>query len=186
MRSRLRKYIPNQFAESIEEIDFFWLYEQGIRLLLIDIDNTLASYKTLLPTEENLKLVENLKKIGFEVILISNNSYKRVSAFTKPFNDVAFVHAALKPLKRGYKKALKKANKTYKKEEVATIGDQLMTDVKGTNKMGFYSILVKPIARKTDVFTTKINRFFENKKLKKIKKKYPKEYEETLKDYASV
>lgn len=186
MKNRLRNYIPNKYKESIYKIDFLRLYEKGIRLLLIDIDNTLASYKTILPTEENLNLVKDLQEIGFEVILISNNNYKRVSTFTKPFDDVLFVHWALKPLKRGYKKALRKASKDYKKEQVATIGDQLMTDVKGTKKMGFYSILVKPLERKTDVFTTKINRYFENKKIEKIKKKYKKEYEELLKDYASM
>ena len=52
--------------------------------------------------------------------------------------------------------------------------------------MGFYNILVRPIEKKTDVITTKINRFFEKKKLRKIKNKYPKLYEERLKDYESM
>lgn len=186
MKNRLKKYIPNEFKESIYEIDFLALYERGIRLLLIDIDNTLANYKVALPSEENIELVEKLKEMGFEVILISNNNFKRVSTFAKPFQDVEFVHYTLKPLKCGYRKALRKASRNYQKEEVAAVGDQLMTDVKGTNKMGFYNILVRPIEKKTDVITTKINRFFEKKKLRKIKKKYPKLYEERLKDYESM
>lgn len=186
MSNRLKKYIPNEFKQSIYEIDFLSLYDKGYRLLLIDIDNTLASYKTVLPTKDNLKLIKSLQEMGFEVILISNNNYKRVSVFTENINDVRFVHFALKPFKRGYKKALKIAKRKYEKHEIISIGDQLMTDVKGTNKMGFYSILVRPIERRTDVLTTKINRFFENRKLKKIKKKYPELYEEVLKDYESM
>jgi|SRR5690554_2683549 len=186
MSNRLKKYIPNEFKQSIYEIDFLSLYDKGYRLLLIDIDNTLANYKTLLPSKDNLKLIKTLQEIGFEVILVSNNNYKRVSVFAEEISGVKFVHFALKPFKRGYKKALKIANRKYEKQEVVSIGDQLMTDIKGTNKMGFYSILVKPIERKTDVLTTKINRFLENRKLKKIKKKYPKLYEEVLKDYESM
>lgn len=186
MSNKLRNYIPNEFEESIYEIDFLNLYEKGIRLLLIDIDNTLASYTTPLPTTENQELIEKLREIGFEVILISNNNKKRVSKFARGFKDIEYVHFALKPLKRGYKKALKKASKPYEKEEVASIGDQLMTDIKGTNKMGFYSILVRAIEIKTDVITTKINRFFERRKLKRIKKKYKDLYEEVLKDYESM
>lgn len=186
MSKKLKQYLPNEYKESVYEIDFLTLYEQGFRLVFLDIDNTLANYKTKLPTKENIELVSKIQEIGFEVILISNNYYKRVSKFSEPFGDVPFVHWALKPFKRGYKKGLKLASKAYTKEEIITVGDQLFTDVKGSNKMGFYSILVKPIEKKTDVFTTKINRFFERRKLRKIKKKFPKEYEERLKQYESL
>lgn len=185
MSKKLKRFIPNKYKESVYEIDFFALYEQGFRLAFIDIDNTLANYKTELPTKENLELVDEIQKIGFEVILISNNYFKRVSKFSEPFG-VPFVHWALKPLKRGYKKGLKKASREYKKEEVITVGDQLITDVKGSSKMGFYSILVKPIEKKTDVFTTKINRLREQRILKKIKKKYPKKYKDRLEKYESL
>lgn len=185
MSKKLKRFIPNEYKESVYEIDFFALYEQGFRLAFIDIDNTLANYKTELPTKENLELVDEIQQIGFEVILISNNYYKRVSKFSEPFG-VLFVHWALKPLKRGYKKGLKKASRDYKKEEVLTVGDQLATDIKGSNKMGFYSILVKPIEKKTDVFTTKINRCREQRILKKIKKKYPKKYKDRLEKYESL
>lgn len=185
MSKKLKRYIPNQYKESVYEIDFLSLYEQGFRLAFIDIDNTLANYKTELPTKDNLELVKKIEEIGFEVILISNNYYKRVSKFSEPFG-VPFVHWALKPLKRGYKKGLKMASKDYNKEEIITIGDQLFTDVKGSSKMGFYSILVKPIETKTDVFTTKINRCREQRILRKIKNKYPKEYKDRLEKYESV
>lgn len=186
MSNKLRKYIPNQFKESIYEVDFLTLYTNGYRLLLLDIDNTLASYEEALPTKDNLKLVDSLKEIGFEIIFVSNNYKKRVSEFAAPFGDVKYVSFATKPWKRGYKKALKLAKKSYDKSEVVSIGDQLLTDIKGSKKMSFYCILVRPIAKKTDVLTTKINRFFEKRILKKIKKKYPDIYEEVLKDYERV
>ncbi len=186
MKDKLKKYIPNQFNESIFEIDFLSLYKEGYRLLFIDIDNTLVSYTEETPTEEVLKLVEDLRKIGFEIILISNNYYKRVSIFAAPFGDIPFIHYALKPFKRGFKKGLKMFNNKYKKDEVIAIGDQLMTDVKGANKMGFYSILIRAIEKKTDVLSTRINRFFERRVLKKVKKKHYEQYEKTLKQYENM
>lgn len=186
MKAKLRKYIPSQFNESIFEIDFLSLYEKGYRLLFIDIDNTLVSYTRKTPTIEVLDFVKDLKEMGFEIVLISNNYYKRVSTFAAPFGDIPFIHYALKPFKRGFKKGLKLYNNTYKKDEVIAIGDQLMTDIKGANKMGFYTILVRAIEKKTDVLSTRINRIFERQILKKVKKKHYEEYERTLKQYESL
>lgn len=186
MNSKLKKYIPNEFKESIYEVDFLVLYEKGYRLILIDVDNTLVNYNVKLPTDENITLVKKLQEIGFEVMLISNNNYKRVSEFAKPLGDISFVEKAKKPLKWGYKKVLKLASKKYMPNEVISVGDQIMTDVMGSNRMGFYSVLVRPIEQNTDVLSTRINRFFERNRLRKIKNKFPKIYEQTLKDYEKM
>lgn len=58
----------------------------------------------------------------------------------------------------------------FKDNEIACIGDQLLTDVFGANHLGLLSILVNPISN-TDLFVTKINRFFERKILKKLEKR---------------
>lgn len=182
--SRLLKYIPDHYYKSVFEIDFLNIYKEGIKVLFIDIDNTLAPYDVSYPKEETITLLNNLKEIGFKIILISNNYYKRVFQFSKDLN-IPFVHYATKPLKRGFKKGLKLLN--YKnKEEVCLIGDQIFTDVLGGNKMGFKTILVTPLKSKTDVWTTKLNRKREKHLLRKISKKHPKLYEERLKEYEKM
>ena len=45
-------------------------------------------------------------------------------------------------------------------EETVVIGDQLFTDVLGGNRLGFYTILVVPVAQ-TDGFWTRFNRQME-------------------------
>ena len=72
----------------------------------------------------------------------------------------------MKPLKRKYKKILE----TYEftEAQIACIGDQLLTDIKGGNKMGLTTILVNPVGVQ-EKFVTKINRHFENKILKKLR-----------------
>ena len=58
-------------------------------------------------------------------------------------------------------------------ENIAAIGDQIMTDVIGSNRCKMFSILVKPIQEK-DILITRIKRPIENKiinnYLNKIKK----------------
>lgn len=182
IKKGLKKYIPDSYYKTIQDIDFLHYYNEGKRLIFLDIDNTVVNYDVLDPSKEHIDLINHIKDIGFEIIIISNNNEKRVERLSAPLN-VKYVYTALKPLKKGYKQGLKIADRSYKKDEIMAIGDQLMTDIKGANKMGFYSILVTPIERKTDVFTTRVNRYFENRRINKIKKKYPEIYEQRLKDY---
>ena len=66
---------------------------------------------------------------------------------------------------------MKKILETYrfKESEIACVGDQLLTDILGANRMGFTSILVNRMAR-YEFISTRINRFFERFFLKKFAK----------------
>lgn len=57
-----------------------------------------------------------------------------------------------------------------KKEETVVIGDQLLTDVLGGNRSGFYTILVVPVAQ-SDGFATKLNRMIERRIMGWFRKK---------------
>ena len=63
------------------------------------------------------------------------------------------------------------------------IGDQILTDIIGANRLGIKSILVNPIKRKTDHVFTRINRKLEKYIINKIIKKYPYLINEALKEY---
>ena len=64
-------------------------------------------------------------------------------------------------MKNTAKKALKIASRKYALNEIVEIGDQVMTDVFASRRMNIITILVKAIDRKTEVFTTKVNRKLE-------------------------
>ena len=72
----------------------------------------------------------------------------------------------MKPFKRKYKKVIEKYN--LQESEIACIGDQLLTDIKGGNKMGLTTVLVNPVGV-NEKFVTKINRYFEKKILRKLR-----------------
>ncbi len=148
---------PTMYMKSIYHADFNKIYNMGYRVLLIDLDNTLVPHDVSHPTKESEVLVEELKKIGFEVVILSNNNEKRVSTFAKPLN-VDYIFSTRKPLKFKYLRLVKA--KGYNEKEILCIGDQIMTDVFGANRLKYANMLVEPLAQK-DILWTKPNRFLE-------------------------
>ncbi len=175
-----KKFFPYQYKHSIYDVDYNKLYAEGFRLILTDLDNTLISYKDTDPNERLFEWKKEMEEIGFKIIVVSNSERPRVEHFAKQFNT-EFVNSAMKPLKKGYKKGLKKTN--FTKEQVIFMGDQLMTDIFGSNRVGFTSILIKAIDNKTERFVTRVNRYNEKRVLKSMKKKFPEKFNERLEQY---
>ena len=67
---KTKKFIPDEFHDTFFDIDFKKLYDNGIRLILTDLDNTLISYDDESPTKEIIDKFEELTQMGFEVIVI--------------------------------------------------------------------------------------------------------------------
>ena len=177
------KFIPTIYKETVFDVDYIKLYEKGIRLILTDLDNTLVSYKDNDVNDKLLNWLEQRKTEGFEIVIISNNSSEtRVKEFASKLG-IQYLSRAMKPLKFGFKKVLKKASRNYSPSEVVAIGDQLMTDVFAANRMNYTSILVKAIDRKTEKWTTRFNRILERHVLRKIEEKHPQLFEECLRVY---
>ena len=63
------KFIPFAHAQSIYEVPVDFYKKQGVSVLLIDLDNTLDSYRLLTPTERAVKLIASLKETGLKVII---------------------------------------------------------------------------------------------------------------------
>ena len=127
--------------EDVFSIDYQQLFDKGCRGLIFDIDNTLVPHGAD-STPEIDDLFSRLHGIGFKTILLSNNSEKRIRRFMKNI-DTLFVAEAGKPDPDGFLRALDLLGCT--KEEVVVVGDQVFTDIRGANRAGLRSILVKYI-----------------------------------------
>lgn len=176
-------FYPKEEYCSTYEIPYEEFYNKGYRAVIFDIDNTLVPHGA--PADERAKkLCRNLKELGFQVCLLSNNREKRVKSFAEAL-EVSYICSAGKPLKRGYLRAAELLD--VKKEEVLFIGDQVITDIIGANRVGFYSILVAPINRKEQIqivfkrFIEDIDLFF-YRRSKNYKGNRPnrKKYEENI------
>ncbi len=153
----LRIFYPKRIADSPYVIDFDKLYKEGYRGIIFDIDNTLVEHGAD-ASPRAIELIASLQKIGFKVCLISNNKEERVIRFNKDIN-VNYIHNANKPAKKSFIRAIKLMDTTIK--NTVFIGDQLFTDIFGTNRIGMMSYFVKPIGPKEEiqiVFKRKLER----------------------------
>ena len=154
----LKKFFsPDDFVEKYEFIVVKYMNMHNKKVIISDLDNTLISWDSKKDTKELNRWLKKMKRAGFDIIVVSNNSEERVEEFCRQLN-LQYVADAKKPLTHGFKKALSKLNR--KPEEAIILGDQVLTDVFGAKSLGVMSVLVKPIS-KTDAFKTRINRFFE-------------------------
>lgn len=162
----MEKYIPNIYQKSIYTVDYSKLLSKGIDCLLFDLDNTIVPPRSNQMPAKAKDLFISLKQKGFKVIIFSNSPKNRVNSF-KNYLNVDGVHMAFKPFSRKFKKLIKNYN--LDSNNMAIIGDQIMTDVIGGNKMGMVTILVNPITDEDHVFSI-FNRFLEKRKMKKLQK----------------
>ena len=143
----LQRFYPDEYMDSAYQIEFARLYQEGYRGVIFDIDNTLVPHGA--PADEQAKaLFSQLKELGYQCCLLSNNKEPRV----KMFNDevqVQYIFKAGKPKVSGYERAMElmgtdKGNNLF-------VGDQIFTDVYGAKRAGLRTILTRPIHPKEEI-----------------------------------
>ena len=161
----MKKLYPNIYLKKVEDIKIETLIKNKIKLLILDVDNTLIDYYKNL-SENVINWAKEMKGQGIKLYILSNtNNEEKVKTVAKNLN-ISYKHFAMKPLKRGFKCIQKETN--IKPENIAVVGDQIFTDVLGGNRSGMFTILVAPIDDKKEYWYTAWKRPIENK----IKNKY--------------
>ena len=159
------RFYPDFRFNSIDDISADFFRENNINFAVLDIDNTLVSYKTEKADERAKNFLDMLLQNGIKYAFVSNNHKKRVELFAKDF-DAPFISSALKPFAVGIRSAMYKMR--AKKGETVLIGDQVFTDIYAGKRAGIKTVMVNPIeAKETPFFGFK--RYFERKVLKNYK-----------------
>lgn len=166
--------IPSEFVRSVFHITPELLVEKGIKAIITDLDNTLVEWDRPDATPKLIEWFASIKAAGIQVTIVSNNNELRVKSFADPLG-IPFIFKARKPLGNAFLKAL--SIMSVKREEVVVIGDQLLTDVFGGNRLKLHTILVIPVA-KSDGFVTKFNRIVERRIFSYLDKKGQVTWEE--------
>lgn len=135
----LKLFYPFEYVDSVFSIDYSKLYQLGYRGLIFDIDNTLVPHGDD-STPKVDELFRKLHELGFQTLLLSNNSEERILRFLKNI-DSLYLYDAQKPHTVNYHKAVKMLG--LGKKQVVYIGDQIFTDILGANRSGLDNILVK-------------------------------------------
>lgn len=146
---------PRLFVPSVHDLDLPSLRRQGIRGLILDLDNTLVAWGSHEVGEELFRWVREARGLGMSLCFSSNARSARVAQLASQLGIPGIPNAA-KPRRRSFRQALLIMGTSP--QETAVVGDQLFTDVLGGNRLGLYTILVQPLDRREFFFTRLVRR----------------------------
>lgn len=156
---------PKGYFTKVEDITINYLLENKIKVLILDVDNTLIDYYQNL-TEDVIQWAKNLKGQGMKLYILSNTNNKEKVEKVANKLEIPYKNFAMKPLKKGFLQVQKEVNEEF--EKIAVVGDQLFTDILGGNRCHMHTILIDPINPK-DYWYTAWKRPIENKIKNKLK-----------------
>lgn len=136
--------IPKETYNDLTSVDFATLANNGIEHIWLDIDNTVALWGDNNVSDGVISWVRKAVSLGYRVCLVTNGHKDRVDDIAGKLG-VDFKKSAGKPYTSKLKAFARQLN-ISDMSRVVIIGDQLFTDILLANKLGAYSILVKPLS----------------------------------------
>jgi len=135
--------VPDLVFERYTDLTPKALTDLGVRLLLCDLDYTLAPRSVETPDGTLHAWLAGCREAGITVMILSNNrSSRRVETFCA-WLGIRYVGHAGKPRTRGYREAM--ARTGTPPEQTAMLGDKLLTDVLGAKRSGVLAVMVEPL-----------------------------------------
>ena len=172
---------PDYYLDSVLEITPRWLRERGLEGLIVDLDNTLTSWRERDVGPEVRRWLEEMRAAGVRLIILSNSrAPRRVREVGERLGLPAIAWAS-KPWPWGYRRALRRL--ALPAERVAAVGDQLFTDVLGGNWVGLTTILVRPYTSR-EFFGNKLMRIAERIALRRMGLRTPQATRKTAPEEA--
>lgn len=154
----LNSLFPDDYISSIYDVDFQILFDEGYRVVLFDVDNTLVPHNA--PADDRSKnFFTYLKNTGFKTALISNNAEPRVKLFCEDVCADGYQFKANKPSAKSYISAIDTFG--FSKSQAIFVGDQIFTDILGAKNAGIRTIMVAPILKWKEEIQIILKRFLE-------------------------
>lgn len=140
--SRLELLRPRRYYGSLVAVDIHDLIADGVRGLIIDLDNTMVPRKESGVSEPLEAWLAGVRAAGVPVCIVSNNFKNRVAQVAARLG-LPLVARAAKPRRKAFVRGMECLGTD--RASTAVIGDQLFTDVLGGNRLGLYTVLVIPL-----------------------------------------
>ena len=135
-------FFPKLITDELTDLTADVLHARGIRLLMLDFDNTIVPYTTSIPTEKMDRWLREMNRSDIQLCVVSNSRKDRVKIFCAAYGIDCITHAN-KPFTKGIRECLEKYG--IPAAEAALVGDQIYTDTFGANNAGVMPILVRAI-----------------------------------------
>ncbi len=134
--------VPQWVFDDYTSVTPEFLRARGIKLLLTDLDYTLAPKSVRDPDGAVRAWIAALAGAGIAVAVLSNNrSPRRVERYCAGLGIEFFGHAR-KPMRAGYRRAMRRFGASP--GETAMLGDKLLTDCLGARLSGVLALTVEP------------------------------------------
>ncbi|MFM7713854.1 MAG: YqeG family HAD IIIA-type phosphatase, partial [Microcystis sp.] len=118
------------------------LSQHRIKGLILDVDDTLVPLQETTVSDDLQRWVDSLR-LYLPIWLVSNNlSENRIGAIADNL-QLPYLLGAVKPSRRKLRQAM--AAMGLPPQQIAMVGDRLFTDVLAGNRLGMFTILVKPM-----------------------------------------
>ncbi len=139
----LRSLVPSRRAGAVWEVDLAALAGEGVRGLILDLDNTLVNWNSLVVRPEVTAWLAEAKRLGIAACISSNaHSPRRVRRLAEQLGVLCVTHAG-KPRASAFRRPMELMGTSP--ADTVVIGDQLFTDVLGGNRAGLRTVLVRPL-----------------------------------------
>ncbi len=135
-------FLPTMIVDSVTDLTPEFLTNRGIKLLMLDFDNTIVPYTTDIPTQKMEQWLRNMQNSQVKICVVSNSKNDRVKIFCNQYGIDCITHAK-KPFPKGIRECLSKYH--LSPEKCALAGDQIYTDTMGARGCGVQAILVNAI-----------------------------------------
>ncbi len=135
-------FLPTMIVDSVTDLTPEFLTNRGIKLLMLDFDNTIVPYTTDIPTRKMEQWLRNMQNSQVKICVVSNSKNDRVKIFCNQYGIDCITHAK-KPFPKGIRECLSKYH--LSPEKCALAGDQIYTDTMGARGCGVQAILVNAI-----------------------------------------
>lgn len=136
---------PHYHCDALEAVPLDHLWQQGLRGLLLDLDNTLAHHDQYDLTPAARQWLQDAKDCGFRIALYSNAQQNRIRRMATLL-ELPETPRAYKPLNIGLRGNLRTLG--LPATQVALCGDQLFTDLLAAKWGGMTAILIEPLSRR--------------------------------------
>lgn len=151
----IRRLCPHRFCEAVTDVTVEDLRREGIDTVLLDLDNTLVGWQRSDISDEVLAWLRELKAARMKLYMVSNTRFGRRIVKLSEELGIPHVRRAWKPRRKGFLHAMKELGSSP--ENTVVIGDQMFTDILGGNRLGLYTIMVHPVAKR-EFLGTKVSR----------------------------
>ncbi|MGI6089946.1 MAG: YqeG family HAD IIIA-type phosphatase [Saccharofermentanales bacterium] len=152
-----KQMMPDWYVTDLRRVDWSKLVERGIKVVMLDLDNTLAQHGSRSGDEYADEVIAAVKQAGLMPVLLTNARGERGYQFAEA-TGIAYEGRAGKPGTSGILKIMQRYQVTP--DQVVLVGDQIFTDVLAGKRAGVFILLVKPRFH-SEIISIKFKRWFE-------------------------